>query len=587
MAATQEDSTAEASSAPAGVRLHGLTPDVALLVWEDSSDDRPEKRPRVCVGGRPATQTYCVASVRLAASRRRNIIALHADAAAIGNERISIANADGAVVAIADTPNERSAAFTPAELIAGVNAAGRVRITRLMLEVIPGIFRLANSPALANAGLSLLAALAPTPPALLPCSGLSGSYRLFACAVDAALAGNPGGHGGHNLSAVVVGGGRVARAPFAPALTLDRRDAASGRLFLALRDPEAGHPGTRVVIFSEHGMICRRIATRDRPLPPARAWFQASGSAKAEPSGRRYVLDCLAHLGKQDAQAAALLRELQALGSFHRVGRAPGPVAAAAGLCEVIDIGTVPRWPDVAVIGPAPQDPLLMRCRTGLYAADPAMRAAEVVYVLRGAENQREIAHFLRDLHAAYGIAARLVVVAPAAVAAAALNAGIAVSRAPVLVSLGPRVLPQRAAWLGALTRQLTREANVGIVAASLRGEDGAAPVGSVAGVSPDCIAMSRSVLAECGGFPEHYLSLAYSVADLCLTAAAAGFKTCLTSEATVFRLDPFEDQDRRREAARAGAETDRRLLEQGWRARLEHGAAARDRKWAQCGWAP
>ena len=102
-------------------------------------------------------------------------------------------------------------------------------------------------------------------------------------------------------------------------------------------------------------------------------------------------------------------------------------------------------------------------------------------------------------------------------------------------------------------------------------------PVRHVAGVSPGCIAVRRSVLERCDGFSQRYLSSDYSVADLCLAAAAGGFMTCLTSEPSVFRLDPPGNKHRGTEMLDPGMEIDRRLLERRWRPRPELAARVHD----------
>lgn len=637
----------EARRTSVGLCVHSLTPDLALLVWEGATGGARGRLPRATVGGRPAApphiQIRVPINVAWGPAHTRNIMVVRADAAAVRQQPLSIEGADGVLIAVAvagDGPAGRSTAFAPARLVAGVDGVGRMRIVRLMLEVIPGIYRLGDNPAFAAACIGLAAALAPTPPALLPCSTLFGRWRLFACGAGAAAGANP--------SAVVVSGGRVRRAPFAPAFASEDGDGSGGQLYLALPEPAAQHPDAVVFVHSDRGMILRRIATAEQPVPSARTWLGRSSSARAKPAARRYVLDCLADLGRQDAQAAALVRALQAMvppvggagvlvpaaatadftvtdlaeAEVTAAGSASGAAsnargiegiplalhaedyaAAAGNVCHVIDIGQGPRMPDAAVISVVPDDPLLMRCRAGLFVAEPGMGTVEVLYVLARPQKRQEVTQFLRGLHAAYGIAARLIVVPHGATAAAALNAGINVSRAAMLVLLGGTVVPERPAWLAALTRQLGRRATIGIVAGRLMREDqtlwnDGLAIGSdrdawdihpiragfprglaitprlrrVAGVSSGCIAMTRSVFETCGGFSPHYLSLDYSVADFCLTAAAAGLTTWLTGAPAFFRLDPPEGERPGREALDPDryAEIDRRLLERRWRARLE-----------------
>lgn len=604
MAATQEDKRPQAHRTSAGLHVHSLAPGVVLLVWEDEAGDRRWRQPRATVGGHPARPPCAYLSVALASSRRRNILAVRLDAAALQGERICITEPGGSIIVASDTavgPAEHALAFAPAALTDEVDAAGRLRIARLMLEIIPGIFRLHDSREFAAACLRFIAVLTPTPPALLPCAKLFGLYCLLTGTAEAAVGGN--------LGAIVINGGGVTRMPLAPALVSAPREDAPGRLFLVMAGGEAADPDAIVVIFSDHGMICRRITGGDRPLPAVLTWFRRVDCTAVGASARRYVLACLACLAEQDAQAALLHETLQALLPPPAARRAAAPIIRTKEFDRIIHVGPAAREPNVTVIGPVPDDPLLMRCRVGLLAADPAWAAVEALYVVDEERPHREdIVNVLRDVHAAYDVPARLLLVPHAGRAGAALNAGVRTSHAPVLVWLDDGVLPESAAWLGALIRPLGHHRTIGIVAARLLGEDGtlwndgleigrsneehggqhrlldihlvhpglpwrsaAAPAArQVAVVSSDCLAVSRSLLQRCGGFSRHYLTSAYGIADLRLSAAAAGFKTCLTSEATLFRLDPSGVTGRGREMADPAAEHDRRLLERRWRRRLD-----------------
>ncbi|MGZ8410295.1 MAG: hypothetical protein ACXWVS_10315, partial [Hyphomicrobium sp.] len=765
MMSNRETALREADEKCARLRVHSLTADVALLVWEDRAGHASGRRLCATIGGQPVEPPYAHVRVRVRSPHRaleeRNITVLRADAAAMRHERVCIMQTDGSLIAVTDAvadpgaPAGRPVAFAPIDLIDGVDAKGRLRIARLMFAIVPDIFRINDSPAFAAACQRLAAALAPAPPALLPCATLFGSYGLFAGMADAAL--------GPRLNAVVISSVGLARAPFAPAFSGDASDGEASRLWLVIREIDARDATAIVVVFSDCGMICRRITASDRRVPSAIEWLRGSGSLKAGAGGRRYILDCLARLGRQHAQAAALLRELQAMmppacvssmplsvaagadlivassaGVFVKgwladpqglveaicieqprskrridirsvirfprrnvpkqgaadgdatepsrvvdtldgfaffsandadgdepwrislslclcsgtaLAFAEGPsvmqphaardavlaavpplylsrktiadwieptvvalhekdqkAATSAGSCAVIDIGCVPNSPDAAVISPVPDDPLLMRYRAGLIAADPEMRSVDVLYILERAQDQREIEGFLRGIHAAYGLAARLVVLPHPGTAAAAFNAGARVSRASLLVWLGAAVSPERPSWLAQLIGHLRRDANIGIVGARLLRQDqalwndglaiggdgdfwdiqpvragfprGFAPpqrVRHVTAVSPGCIAVRRSVLESYDGFSERYLSSDYSVADLCLGAASAGFKTCLTSEPTLFRLDPPGNERRASEALDPRVEIDRRLLERRWRSRPKLAARRHD----------
>ncbi|MGZ8409008.1 MAG: hypothetical protein ACXWVS_03625 [Hyphomicrobium sp.] len=758
MMSNQDTASGEANGKCARLRVHSLTADVALLVWEDLAGDASGRRLCATIGGRRLEPPHAHVSVRRRSPHglpdRRNIVVLRANAAAVRHERLSITQADGSLIAAADAvadadePAGRALAFAPVDLIDGVDAQGRLRIARLMFEIVPDIFRLNDSIAFAADCRRLATALAPMPPALLPCTRLFGSYGLFAGVADAAL--------GPKLNAVVISGAGLARAPFAPAFSEDAHEGEASRLWLVIREEDARNAAI-VVVFSECGMICRRITAGNPRAPSAIEWLRGSGSLEVGAGGRRYILDCLASLGRRHAQAEALLRELQAMVSPARGSSMPLPVAAgadlivassagvfvkgwlvdpqglveaicieqprskrrmdirslvrvprrnapkqdalarnarqsarvastlegfaffsandahaegdepsritlslclrsgavlafaegpsimqahaardavlaaipplyltreivadwiepsvvalhekdqkaaiSAGSCTVIDIGCVPNSPDAALISPVPNDPLLMRYRAGLIAANPEIRSVAVVHTLERAQDRYEIESFLRGVHAAYGVAARLVVLPHPGTAARAFNAGARASRASLLVWLGAAVLPERPDWFAQLTGYLRRDANIGIVGARLLREDQALwndgldigdndlwdirpiragfprglapsqPVRHVTGVSPGCIAVRRSVLESCGGFSERYLTADYSVADLCLGAASAGSKICLTIQPTLFRLDPPGHERQGTEALDPTIEIDRRLLERRWRSRPE-----------------
>ncbi len=739
------------------LRVQRLTASVTLLVWEGEAGGRRASQLCATIAERRVRPPFAHISVASDCGRQRNIMAVGGDAAAIRRERICVSGSDGAVIAVAnaiDDPSGRPVAFAPEELIIGVDRPGRIRIARLLLELVPSLFRVGNDAEFAAACRRLAAALAPNPPALHPFSALFGSCRLASCTADAAL--------GVNLSAMVIGSAQLEPVPFPPAFANATGEDDARRLFIVYRRSEQPDRDAVLVVFGDHGMICRRIGSHGHHLPSMLTWLREAGADRA--AARRYVLDCLAHLGKTNVQAAALLREVRLLFPSPQVRSVTAPLAAGADLviasaagvfvkgwlddphalaeaiclerqgvthtidihalirfphrshlpkqraggpadgeallraaekrrgfaffipqdgadnsdepcrialrlrsgarlafaegpgvmppdlardailaavpaayltprtiaeaiapsalalhqkheatlasldcCEIIDIGRVPEAPSAAIISLVADDPLLMRCRASLFTSDPRMDGVEVIHILDGTQDRQEVAGFLHHIHAAYGLAGRLVVMPRAATAAAMLNAGAGVARAPVLVALGKTVLPERPNWIGALVEPFQHCAKLGIIGARLVREDHALwndglnigldrgawdihPIRAgfpraltatgriprpVRGVSPGCIAMLRSVFTICGGFSQRYLSLDHSLADLCLTAAAAGFETRLTAEPTLFRLDPPATNDHERLALDPRAEIDRRLLERKWRSRLM-GASAR-----------
>lgn len=284
-------------------------------------------------------------------------------------------------------------------------------------------------------------------------------------------------------------------------------------------------------------------------------------------------------------------------------------------IVKVFDLGPVARKPAAAVIAPVPDDPLLMRCRVGQMAADPATAAVETIYIVgQDRQHQQQIISVLGDVHAAYGVPARIVLVRHLGTAASVLNASVQVSQAPLLVLLDGAVVPETPGWIDMLARPLRSHRSAGIVGGRLlrddrtlwndglsigfRNEDpgdkhdswdlhpihAGSPcryatgvsVKEVAAVSPECIALPRSIIERCGGLSRRYMTSDYWLADFCLTAAAAGFKTCLATEATVFRLGSAGLPGRLHGLANPAVERDRLLLERRWRHRLAPFAPAR-----------
>lgn len=300
-----------------------------------------------------------------------------------------------------------------------------------------------------------------------------------------------------------------------------------------------------------------------------------------------------------DAACAALLRAIPHDGS------APAAIAACIEPAlmalrqqqtprepEIAEIGTLPEEPSVSLIVPLTAEPDLVRCRIGLLATDPAMRAVEIVHILDRAQKRAGGEGLLRAMHAAYGVPTRLVVVDADPESGAALNAAAKTARAPVLAILGAEAVPESTGWLTPLTAFLDAHPRCGLAGPRLMREDGslaavgldftagldgtwgaqplmrgfpcdfaaAAAAAPVAALGGGALALRRSLFELVGGFAEEYFAADARGADLSARIRSRGFEVWRTATAPLF------DFAVRSESTPVAAELDRRALEKHWR---------------------
>lgn len=270
--------------------------------------------------------------------------------------------------------------------------------------------------------------------------------------------------------------------------------------------------------------------------------------------------------------------------------------AAARGF-SVLDLGPVPAHPAASVVMPFDPDPSLLRCRMGLFALDRALAGTELVHVAERPEHAGTAERLIGDLHAAYGLAGRLIVSAHPAPAGVVLNQLADVVRGRFVCFLGARTMPESPGWLGRLIRAAMARPQAGIVGAAslfpdhsllsagrVIGTDSddrwslrallagfprdyapAAAPSRVAAVEPDGLLLRSSLLRELGGFAEDCLLAETAWSDLCLKARARGLEVWRLPDPAVFRLgrETVADATSRLATMR---ELDRRTLERRWR---------------------
>ena len=140
---------------------------------------------------------------------------------------------------------------------------------------------------------------------------------------------------------------------------------------------------------------------------------------------------------------------------------------AASPRMDVVDLGPPPAHPSASVVVPFLADTDLVRCRTGLFALDPAMADVEVIYVAESAAQYRLAKRMLGDLRSAYGLPSRVIVPDRALPKAALLNFALRSARGRFIALLGPDVVPESPGWLTPLVSFLKGQPRRGIVAGS------------------------------------------------------------------------------------------------------------------------
>lgn len=231
-------------------------------------------------------------------------------------------------IAIVDRATQRRVATTapvsrttlrPLEvqmLLDGLDADGRIKATRFLLEVCRSSFKLGEDPIFVALCHELVAQSAQSPAGLRPRLSVAADLVLCAGLVP---------HGfGTPSSAVAIGRRAVRQTHFAPAIAGGKTAKGQRPVVLMLERVEAAE-GITVVLFGAHGLAYRRVASgagpEDAPLP------RMLGQG-VDPEGkvRDYVLRCLGKQAPEDAAALAALDEFRLTHAPHRAGnKVAGP----------------------------------------------------------------------------------------------------------------------------------------------------------------------------------------------------------------------------------------------------------------------
>jgi GT2 family glycosyltransferase len=242
---------------------------------------------------------------------------------------------------------------------------------------------------------------------------------------------------------------------------------------------------------------------------------------------------------------------------------------AARGSAGVVHIGVPVRRPAVSVIIPLYRNLGFLRFQLAAFAADPALRGAELIYVLDSPEQDAEAEHLLRGLHVLHDLPLSLVVMPGNHGYAAANNAAAHHARAPLLLLLNSDVVPARPGWLAPM-RAAVAVAGVAASGPKLlfddgsiqhaglyftRGGDGtwfnahyhkgmpgrwpaAQRARRVPGVTGAALLVRRAAFEQAGGVCEDYIIGDYEDSDLCLRLRAAGNHIAYVPQAELFHFE-------------------------------------------------
>lgn len=237
---------------------------------------------------------------------------------------------------------------------------------------------------------------------------------------------------------------------------------------------------------------------------------------------------------------------------------------------DVVRYGQAPAGPAVSVLIPLYRNLEFLRFQMAAFATDPAMEAAELVFVLDSPEQREEVEHALHGFFGLYRRPMTLVVQSGNFGYSAANNAGAAVAAGRHLLFLNSDVVPDRPGWLPELVAALEADAGTAAVGPKLLFDDDslqhaglyftkditgrwynqhyhkglprdyapACVAREVPGVTGACLLMRRDVFEAVGGFTEDYVIGDFEDSDLCLKARAAGHAVRYAPAVELYHLE-------------------------------------------------
>jgi GT2 family glycosyltransferase len=204
------------------------------------------------------------------------------------------------------------------------------------------------------------------------------------------------------------------------------------------------------------------------------------------------------------------------------------------------------------------------------FSQDPAMRSADLIYVLDSPELSARLAELASALYALHGVPFRIARLTRNAGFSTANNLGASLARGPVLLLLNSDVIPDRPGWLDEMVNFYDATPEIGALGPKLVFEDESLqhagmyferdasglwgnlhyykglsrtfppaninrPVPAVTGA---CLMIDRALYTEVGGLSHRYIQIGYEDSDLCLRFIARGLRNWYVADVELYHLE-------------------------------------------------
>ena len=237
----------------------------------------------------------------------------------------------------------------------------------------------------------------------------------------------------------------------------------------------------------------------------------------------------------------------------------------------VVTFGQSAENPRISIVVPIYGRLDLTRYQLALFANDPELKRAELIYVLDDPTLADALFTQCKDWSELFGIGFTVVYPGENLGYSGANNAGVAVAKGRYLVLLNSDVMPKKIGWLGRLQRSLSQKPDAGAVGPVLLYEDEAiqhagmsfaqhSPWGGLwinrhpmKGLSPSvlpeesfrvaaltgaCIMMERRDYHRCGALDDGYIVGDYEDSDLCLRLLEHGLHCYIQPKVELYHLE-------------------------------------------------
>ncbi|QFT30552.1 hypothetical protein FIV00_08710 [Labrenzia sp. THAF82] len=273
---------------------------------------------------------------------------------------------------------------------------------------------------------------------------------------------------------------------------------------------------------------------------------------------------------------------------FVQVAEAPDPAVS-----QTYDLGPFPESAVLALVIGLDDDFERSRVLLSLCALDPSLKDLPIVLAISDEMGQEQIEDFRRVV-GFFGLAVRLVLVNHAGDALDAIQAGASEAPCDTIVCLSSAVLPRAPGWLETLHSAFQAHDEAPLVAPTILYEDdtirwgGAwiemedgrhqvkqhylgyprrtllgAETTKVAAVPFDCCILSRSALAEAGGFSRNYLGTDEKGLDAALRLKLSGVGSLWVPQVEMIHAD--DGAPANANWKKLVAEIDRRSFDRFW----------------------